>query len=64
MVWRSQYNGGQKCERRERPVRIAPDVQRMSMLYQNLVARLSFIHITYLRHFKTSKRNSSLEILV
>ena len=28
VVWRSQCNGGQKCERRERPVNIASDMQK------------------------------------
>ena len=29
VVWRSQCNGGQKRERRECPVRILPDEQKM-----------------------------------
>ena len=56
VVWCSQYSGDQNCESYELPVRIAPDMQRMSILYENLVAKLTFINITYLMHFKTFKK--------
>ena len=54
VVWHSQCNGGQKRERRERPFKLASDMQK------DLVAKKKFnsIPITYLMPFKTSKRNS------
>ena len=47
VVWRSQCNGGQKRERRECPVRILPNEQKMLILYRNVVAKLPFTRITY-----------------
>ena len=47
VAWHSQYNGGQKRERRKCAVRIPHDLQIMLMLYQNVVAKLTFTRITY-----------------
>ena len=51
VVWRSQCNGDQKREKRERPVKFAFDLQK------DLAARkLTFIRITYTMPFKTSEK--------
>ena len=42
VLLRIQCNGGQKCERRERPVKIASDMQK------NLAARKSHFHLYYI----------------
>ena len=41
VVWHSQCSGGQKCERRERPVIIASDMMK------DLAARKTLFHSHY-----------------
>ena len=54
LLWHSQCNGGKKCEKHARPVKIASGMQK------DLAARKipNSIHITYMR-FKTSNRSSN-----
>ena len=53
MVWCSQGNSGQKYERRERPVQIAPDMQRIRQCCTmiRLQEKNTFIRILHLMPF-------------